>query len=148
MAHFGVSGPQNESKRSNLLKKTSKLKSETQRTLKNKIILKNNISYRERGTVIHFSVKVAHFGIIVLLNLKRDLGKKIWNRKVLYLWKSLIIMSFQDLEKVFKYRRRSSTGIIFKLIEKFVFVPYLWVNYLVFLHNHTLEFFVALKYYP
>ena len=47
-------------------------------------------------------------------------------------------MSFQDLEKC--------RG-IFKFTKKVVFVPYLRVNYLVFLHSDTPDFFSVLKDY-
>ena len=58
MAHFGVKGPQNESKNSNLLKIITNLKCLTQKFLESKILLKNIVSYKERCTVAHLRVKM------------------------------------------------------------------------------------------
>ena len=52
-------------------------------------------------------------------------------------------MCFQALQIVFKYRGRPWTGTIFKFVEKWLFVPFSWVIYLLFRYYDPLNFLVC-----
>ena len=97
---------------------------------------------------LFFSTKTL-FGIFRYFWNKRERlqQKKYETAGILCLWETLTLFSFYYLEKDFQFRGRPWTWTIFKFIEKFVFVPYLWVNYLLFLHNHHLEFFRVLNFF-
>ena len=49
-------------------------------------------------------------------------------------------MCFQVLQIFFEYRGRPWTGTIFKFMEKWLFVPFSWVIYLLFQHYEPLNF--------
>ena len=78
-----------------------------------------------------------------LLKRKGLLGKKLWIAEILWWQRTLITACFQVLEKNFEYREWPWTETIFNFLEKFVFVPFSWVSYLLFLLYEPLNFLVC-----